>query len=98
MNSLGRSIWSMLCCSRARRLSRRFSMQTAKYTLPILLVAALLAGCGGGGDSASLKSSDIAVVGKIHISKDAFDALMAQAKRSFSQQTPPRAFPKSGTA
>jgi parvulin-like peptidyl-prolyl isomerase len=73
-------------------------MHKAKFILPILFVAALLAGCGGGGSSASLKSSDIAVVGKVHITKSAFDALMAQAKRSFAQQTPPRAFPKDGTA
>jgi parvulin-like peptidyl-prolyl isomerase len=71
-------------------------MHKAKFILPILLVAALLAGCGGS-SSGSLKSSDIAVVGKVHISKDAFDALLAQAKQSFAQQTPPRAFPKPGT-
>jgi parvulin-like peptidyl-prolyl isomerase len=69
-------------------------MKTAKYTLPMLLVAALLAGCGSGG-SASLKSSDIAVVGKVHINKTAFDALLTQAKRSFTQQG--RKFPKAGT-
>jgi parvulin-like peptidyl-prolyl isomerase len=73
-------------------------MHKAKFILPILFVAALLAGCGGGGSAAGLKSGDIAVVGKVHITKSAFDALMAQAKRSFAQQTPPRAFPKDGTA
>ncbi len=69
-------------------------MQKAKVSLPILLVAALLAGCGGGG--ASLKSNDVAVVGKVHVNKSAFDALMTQAKRSFVQQG--RKFPKEGTA
>src|SRR3954454_21243459 len=98
MNSPGRSIWSMLCSSRARRLSRRIPMHKAKFILPILFVAALLAGCGGGGSTASLKSNDIAVVGKVHITKPAFDALMAQAKRSFAQQTPRRPFPKDGPA
>ena len=72
-------------------------MQKAKFIFPIVLVAALLAGCGGGG-SAKLKSSDIAVVGKVHIAQAQYDALLAQAKRSFAQQTPPRAFPKVGTA
>jgi parvulin-like peptidyl-prolyl isomerase len=72
-------------------------MKKVKFTLPILFVAALLAGCGGG-SSASLNSTDIAVVGKVHINKSAFDALMTQAKKSFAAQTPPRAFPKAGTA
>ncbi len=72
-------------------------MNKAKFTLPILFVVALLAGCGGGG-SASLSSKDVAVVGDVHIQKSAFDALMARAKRSFAQQTPPRTFPKNGTA
>jgi hypothetical protein len=64
------------------------------FLFPIVLVAALLAGCGGG--SASLKSDDVAVVGKIHVTKTAYDALLAQAKRSFQQQG--RAFPKQGTS
>ncbi len=72
-------------------------MKKAKFTFPILLVVALVAGCGGGSGS-SLKSNDVAVVGKVHVAKTAFDALMVQAKRSFAQQTPPRAFPKDGTA
>jgi hypothetical protein len=65
------------------------------FLFPIVLVAALLAGCGGGG-SASLKSEDVAVVGKIHVTKTAYDALLAQAQRSFQQQG--RAFPKQGTS
>jgi len=71
-----------------------------KLTFPILLVlvAALLAGCGGGGSSASLGSDDVATVGNVHVSKAQFDALIAQAKRSFASQTPPKAFPKPGTA
>jgi parvulin-like peptidyl-prolyl isomerase len=69
-----------------------------KLTFPLLLVlfAALLAGCGGGG--ASLDSNDVATVGKVHVSKAAFDALLAQAKRSYASQTPPKVFPKAGTA
>jgi parvulin-like peptidyl-prolyl isomerase len=61
---------------------------------PVVLVAALLAGCGGGG-SASLKKDDVAVVGKVHVTKAQYDALISQAQRSFKQQG--RAFPKQGT-
>jgi foldase protein PrsA len=70
-------------------------MKKAKFSLPIVLVAALLAGCGGGG-GAGLKSDDIAIVGKVHIQKSGFDALLGQAKRSFVQQG--RKFPKQGTS
>ena len=72
-------------------------MKTAKFLILIALVAALVAGCGGSSDSASLQSDDVAVVGDTHISKADYDALIAQAKRSFAQQTPPRKFPAQGT-
>jgi parvulin-like peptidyl-prolyl isomerase len=65
------------------------------FLFPIVLVAALLAGCGGGG-SASLKSDDVAVVGKVHVTKPQYVALIAQAQRSFKQQG--RSFPKQGTS
>ncbi len=87
----------MLCWPRARLLSRRFLMKKITFPLLLVLVAALLAGCGGGGAS-SLKSDDVATVGKVHISKAAFAALLVQAKKSYSSQTPPKAFPKPGTA
>jgi parvulin-like peptidyl-prolyl isomerase len=61
--------------------------------LPILVVL-VVAGCGGG-SSASLKSNDVATVGGTHIEKPEYDALIAQAKRSFAQQNRP--FPKVGT-
>src|SRR6476619_1574770 len=64
------------------------------FLFPIVLVTALLAGCGGGG-SASLKKDDVAVVGKVHVTKAAYDALIDQAQRSFKQQGRP--FPKQGT-
>src|SRR5689334_19869568 len=94
MNSSGRSIWSMLCWRRARRPSRRFPMKRAAFLLPILVVSALVAGCGGGG-KASLKSDDVVAVGSTHVAKSDYDALIAQAKRSFAQQN--RKFPKQGT-
>ena len=62
-----------------------------KFILPILLLAVLVAGCGGG--SAGLNSQDVAVVGKTHISKADYDTLLAQAKRSLG-----KTFPKQGTA
>ncbi|MDX6453595.1 MAG: peptidyl-prolyl cis-trans isomerase [Gaiellaceae bacterium] len=64
------------------------------FLFPIVLVAALLAGCGGS-SSASLAKDDVAVVGKVHVTKAQYDALIGQAQRSFKQQG--RAFPKQGT-
>ena len=63
------------------------------FLFPIALVAVILSGCGGG--SASLGKDDVAVVGKVHVSKKQYDALLAQAQRSFKQQGRP--FPKQGT-
>jgi parvulin-like peptidyl-prolyl isomerase len=70
-------------------------MKKVTFSLPIVLAAALLAGCGGGG-GASLKSDDVATVGSVHVTKDQFDALLVQAKNTFAQQN--RTFPKQGTA
>jgi parvulin-like peptidyl-prolyl isomerase len=69
-------------------------MRNAKYSLPLLLVAALLAGCGGS-SAAKLDNADIAVVGKQHVSQKSFDDLLARAKRSYQQQG--QKFPKQGT-
>jgi parvulin-like peptidyl-prolyl isomerase len=60
----------------------------------IALMGLLVAGCGGG-SSASLEDSDVAVVGGQHISKTQFDELMSQAQRSFKTQG--RKFPKQGS-
>jgi parvulin-like peptidyl-prolyl isomerase len=74
-------------------------MKTARFLSPIALVAifltALLAGCGGG-SSSGLKGDDVAVVGNAHITKQAFDTLLGQAKRSYAQQG--KTFPKQGTS
>ena len=70
-------------------------MSKVKFSLLFVIFAALLAGCGGG--SASPSSNDVATVGSIHVSKAQFDALIAQAKRSYASQTPPKTFPKPGT-
>jgi hypothetical protein len=69
-------------------------MQKSTFLLPIVLVAAaLLAGCGSSG--ASIKKDDVAVVGKVHVNKADYTALIAQAQRSYKQQGRP--FPKQGT-
>lgn len=57
------------------------------------LVALVAAGCGGGGDE--VPADAIAVVGDDEIAKQEFDALLGQAKRSYTQQKRP--FPKAGT-
>jgi foldase protein PrsA len=59
----------------------------------ILLVALVAAGCGGG--TKDVPKDAVAVVGDVEVSKPQFDQLMAQAKRSYTQQK--RTFPKAGT-
>jgi parvulin-like peptidyl-prolyl isomerase len=70
-----------------------------KRSLPILLLVALLAvltaGCGGSSGPKSVPAGDVAVVGDKSISKSQFDALLAQAKKSFKAQK--RTFPKAGS-
>jgi peptidyl-prolyl cis-trans isomerase C len=64
--------------------------------LVVLVLAVVLAGCGGGGKStAELSSGDVAVVGDATISKQQFDDLMATAIASYKQQG--KKFPKQGT-
>jgi len=70
-------------------------MQKVKLFSIVALVAGLVAGCGGGG-AAGLQGADIATVGKTHVKKDEFDALIAQAKRSYAQQG--RKFPTQGSS
>jgi parvulin-like peptidyl-prolyl isomerase len=62
-----------------------------KISLPTLLAAALLTGCGGGG--ASVSPGDVAVVGGVHITQAQYDNLLAQQKQSAGAS-----FPKQGTA
>ena len=57
-------------------------------------VALLAAGCGGT-STASLSSSDVAVVGSEHITKDQLQSLMERAKKTYDTQK--RAFPKPGS-
>ena len=69
-------------------------MRTLRFLLIPICLAALLAGCGGG--TAKVKKTDVAVVGGTHIDKTQYDALVAQAERSFKQQARP--FPKAGSS
>jgi len=71
-------------------------MRTLRYSLPLLLAVGALAGCGGGGGSAKLDASDVAVVGPVHVTTADFNTMLAEAKESFKTQK--RAFPKVGTA
>jgi parvulin-like peptidyl-prolyl isomerase len=67
--------------------------------LPILLIvplALLAAACGGGGKSGgNVGQQDAAVVGKEHITREALDRRLAQAKCSYDLQKRP--FPKAGS-
>src|SRR5580765_3557449 len=82
----------MLCWPRARLPSRCFLMRLfIKLILPTLLAGVLVAGCGGSGTAVS--SSDIAVVGKQHVTQAAFNALLDQQKQAAGTS-----FPKQGTA
>ncbi len=73
-------------------------MKTPRFTsiaLAAVLAAFFLAGCGGSSDSEDVPSDAVAVVGDQEISKQQFDALIAQARASATQQK--RTFPKAGT-
>jgi parvulin-like peptidyl-prolyl isomerase len=70
-------------------------MNTARFLLPIIVVAALVSGCGGG-SSAKLSSSDVAVVGNTHIPTSDFQTVMGQARASYKSSG--QTFPKEGTS
>jgi parvulin-like peptidyl-prolyl isomerase len=67
------------------------------YRLVILLalVALLVASCGSSGKPKSVPTDAVAVVGGDSISKDHFNQVLDQAKRSYTAQH--KAFPKAGT-
>ncbi|HZO97061.1 MAG TPA: SurA N-terminal domain-containing protein [Gaiellaceae bacterium] len=65
-----------------------------RLLLVVIPLAALVAGCGGGG-SAKLRSSDVAVVADRHVTKASFDQLMEQQRKSLASQG--QKFPKPGT-
>jgi parvulin-like peptidyl-prolyl isomerase len=68
-----------------------------KFALAAVLAALLLAGCGGSEDNSSedVPNDAVALVGDQEISKEQFEALIAQARASAKQQK--RSFPQAGT-
>jgi parvulin-like peptidyl-prolyl isomerase len=63
--------------------------------LVLVPLALLAAACGGGGGGGSVGKEDAAVVGSVHITRDALDRRLAQAKCSYDLQK--RTFPKAGS-
>jgi peptidyl-prolyl cis-trans isomerase C len=71
-------------------------MRYLTYTFVLGALAAVLAACGGGGSGGgNVPSNAVATVGGQTITQAQFDALIAQAKRSYKSQK--RTFPKAGT-
>ena len=70
-------------------------MRYLTTTFLIAALAAVLAGCGGGGDSGSVPSDAVAEVNGQTITQEQFNALLDQAKKSYVSQK--RKFPKAGT-
>jgi parvulin-like peptidyl-prolyl isomerase len=66
---------------------------TRVLLLPALLLALLVAGCGGG--SESVPADAVAVVDGDEVAKSDYDALITQARKSYTNQK--RDFPKAGT-
>ena len=77
------------------QLRQLFShMRYLTKTFLLAALAAVLAACGGGGNDTA-PSGSVAQVGDQTISQAQFDALLAQAKRSYESQK--RKFPAAGT-
>ncbi len=92
----------MLCSKRAKQpdhwalLGSSYLMKHLRLVLILALVAAFAAACGGSDTPKSVPSDAVAVVGGDTISKERFNAVLDQAKRSYAAQH--KAFPKPGTA
>jgi len=63
--------------------------------LLIVPLALLAAACGGGGGGGNVAKDDAALVGKEHITRDALDRRLQQARCSYDLQK--RTFPKAGS-
>src|SRR5437763_15291618 len=89
----------MLCSKPAKQpegwasLGSSYVMKHLRLVLILALVAAVAAACGGGGGAPkSVPSDAVAVVGNDTISKDRFNEVLADAKRSYQATHKP--FPK----
>src|SRR5438045_9680361 len=91
----------MLCSKPAKQpegwalLGSSYVMKHLRLVLILALVAAVAAACGGGGAPKSVPSDAVAVVGNDTISKDRFNEVLADAKRSYQATHKP--IPKPGT-
>jgi parvulin-like peptidyl-prolyl isomerase len=72
----------------------RTPLMRLRLLSPMLLVAVLLAGCGGGSGT-KLGSSDVAVVGNEHITLSAYSQALAEERANYKAQG--TAFPKAGS-
>jgi len=63
--------------------------------LTAVAVSVVASGCGGGGDSNSVPSDAVAMVGDTKITRTEFDQVLAQAKHRYEAQKQP--FPKAGS-
>jgi parvulin-like peptidyl-prolyl isomerase len=70
-------------------------MKVAKLALLLMLLLLALVAVGCGGDSEEVPADAIAVVDGTDVEKSEFDALISQAKKSYSLQK--REFPKAGS-
>jgi hypothetical protein len=98
MNSGERFVWSMLlsrCVRRREGKSPGAVFMTRRILITLLLVPALLVAAGCGGDDEDVPADAVAVIDGQEIPKSDFDAMMAQAERSYKQSD--RKFPKVGT-
>src|SRR5919202_1223695 len=91
----------MLCSKPARRpeveasLGSSYVMKYFRLFIVLALAALLVTACGGGGKPKSVPADSVAVVGGDTITKDRYNQVLAQAKRSYAAQKKP--FPKQGT-
>lgn len=65
------------------------------FVLLALPLALLAAACGGGGGASNVGEGDVAVVGRIHVTRAQLDRAMAQAEQSYKARQ--QEFPKAGS-
>jgi foldase protein PrsA len=70
-------------------------MKQLRVALILALVAAFAAACGGSGGARSVPDDAVAVVGDATLTKDQYNHILGQVRRSYAAQKRP--FPKAGT-